>query len=184
MSRIKMITERTDVEEARRGEIDTILQALGHLGGPFSVLLHSPGLAQKVMEAGAHIRLRSTLEKWQRELAILVVAAGKSSDFEWASHVELARKAGLEEKAIDAVRAGADPAAAGLAEDETDIVAFVRQLVAGNRVGQEVYDRLVARHDERWLVELTATVGQYSYIACVLGAFDVQPGPGRERIRP
>jgi hypothetical protein len=34
-----------------------------------------------------------------------------------------------------------------------------------------------------WLVEPTATVGQYQYIACVLGAFEVQPGPDRERIR-
>lgn len=183
MSRITMITGPGDVEEARRGEVDAILDTLGHLGGPFSVLLHSPGLAQKVMEAGAQIRLHSTLEKWQRELAILVVAVGKSSDFEWASHVQLARKAGLDEKVIDAVRDGADLAAAGLGEDETDIVAFVRQLVADNRVDQDLYDRLVARHDERWLVELTATVGQYSYIACVLGAFDVQPGADRERIQ-
>jgi hypothetical protein len=39
-----------------------------------------------------------------------------------------------------------------------------------------------ASGDERWLVELTATVGQYQYIATILGAFEVQPGPDRERI--
>jgi 4-carboxymuconolactone decarboxylase len=180
MSRIKLITERTDVEEERQGEIDAILETLGHLGGPFAVLMHSPGLAQKVMESGAHVRLQSTLERWQRELAILVVAAGKHSDFEWASHVGLARKAGVAEAVIDAVRHGSDLADTG--EDERDIVTYVRQLVADNRVGQPVYDRLAGRHGERWLVELTATVGQYQYIACVLGAFEVQPEPGRERI--
>jgi 4-carboxymuconolactone decarboxylase len=180
MSRIKLITERTDVEEERQGEIDAILETLGHLGGPFAVLMHSPGLAQKVMEAGAHVRLQSTLERWQRELAILVVAAGKHSDFEWASHVGLARKAGVAETVIDAVRHGSD--LAGIGEDERDIVTYVRQLVADNRVGQPVYDRLAGRHGERWLVELTATVGQYQYIACVLGAFEVQPEPGREHI--
>lgn len=202
MSRIKLIAERGDVEPERQGEIDTILETLGHLGGPFSVLLHSPGLAQKVMAAGAHVRLESTLERWQRELAILVVAAGKRSDFEWASHVELARKAGVAETLIDAVRNGTDAAAAseddtgvdgtsvggasvgGTGEDEADIVTFVRQLVADNRVDQPVYDRLAARHGERWLVELTATVGQYQYIACVLGAFEVQPDHGKERINP
>lgn len=182
MSRITMITDRTDVEEERQGEIDTILETLGHLGGPFSVLMHSPGLAQKVMEAGAHVRLRSTLERWQRELAILVVAVGKNSDFEWASHVGLARKAGVAESVIDAVRRGGDLALAGASAGEADLVTYVRQLVAGNRVDQPVYDRLAERHGERWLVELTATVGQYQYIACVLGAFEVQPEPGRERI--
>lgn len=184
MSRIKLITGPADVGPERQGEIDAILETLGHLGGPFAVLMHSPGLAQKVMEAGAHVRLHSTLERWQRELAILVVAAGKHSDFEWASHVGLARKEGVTESVIDAVRHGRDLAGStGDADEDTaDLVTYVRQLVAGNRVGQPVYDRLVERHGERWLVELTATVGQYQYIACVLGAFEVQPGPDRERI--
>lgn len=182
MPRIKLITDRADVEAGRQEEIDAIEATLGHVVGPFAVLLHSPGLARKVMEAGAHVRLRSTLERWQRELAILAVAAGKHSDFEWAGHVELARKAGVAEPLIGAVRDGSDPAAAGASDDEADIVAYVRQLVADNQVGQPVYDRLAGRHGERWLVELTATVGQYQYIACVLGAFEVEPAPGRERI--
>lgn len=182
MSRIKLITQRGDVGEERQAEIDAIEATLGHLGGPFGVLMHSPGLARKVMAAGAHVRLESTLERWQRELAILVVAVGKHSDFEWASHVELARKNGVAERVIDAVRGGGDLSAAGATADEADIVEFVRQLVTDNQVEQPLYDRLVERHGERWLVELTATAGQYQYIACVLGAFDVQPGPGRERI--
>ncbi|HEY1700718.1 MAG TPA: carboxymuconolactone decarboxylase family protein [Trebonia sp.] len=182
MSRITLISAKSDVEPERAGEIDQILETLGHLGGPFSVLMHSPGLAQKVMEAGAHVRLRSTLERWQRELAILVVSVGKNSDFEWASHVALARQADVADTLIDAVRNGTDPAASGASQDEADIVGYVRQLVRDNRVDQAVYDRLVARHDERWLVELTATVGQYQYIATILGAFEVQPGSDRERI--
>jgi 4-carboxymuconolactone decarboxylase len=181
MSRIELITERTDVGPDRQGEIDAILGTLGHLSGPFAVLMHSPGLAQKVMEAGAHVRLHSTLDRWQRELAILVVAAGKQSDFEWASHVGLARKEGVAETVIDAVRDGSD--LSGASDDEADLVAYVRQLVAVNHVDKAVYDRLAERHGERWLVELTATVGQYQYIACVLGAFEVQPGSDRERVR-
>jgi 4-carboxymuconolactone decarboxylase len=186
MARIELITDQSDVGPERQAEVDAILEVLGHLGGPFGVLMHSPGLALKVVQAGAHVRLHSTLEKWQRELAILVVAVGKQSDFEWASHVELARKAGVAEPVIDAVRHGYDlgeyASEHGASEDEADLVNFVRQLVADNRTGQDVYDRLAGRHGERWLVELTATVGQYQYIACVLGAFDVQPGPGKERI--
>lgn len=181
MARIELITGESEVAPERREEADAILEVLGHLGGPFAVLMHSPGLALKVVQAGAHVRLNSTLRTWERELAILVVAVGKGSDFEWASHVELARKAGVAEPVIEAVRHGRD-LADGVGEDEADIVSFVRQLVAGNRVGQGVYDRLAGRHGERWLVELTATVGQYQYVACVLGAFDVQPALGKERI--
>jgi len=177
MSRISLITDRAELEPDRQEEADAILEVLHHLGGPFGVLLHSPGLALKVCQAGAHVRLNATLEKWQRELAILVVAAGKSSDFEWAAHVDLARKAGVPEEVIDGARSGG-----AVSGEAADLVAFARQLVATNRVDQDVYDRLVARHGERWLVELTGTIGQYQYIACVLGAFDVQPADGKERI--
>ena len=181
MSRINLITDRSQLAADRQEEADAILEVLHHLGGPFGALLHSPGLALKVCQAGAHVRLESTLEKWQRELAILVVAAGKYSDFEWASHVELARTAGVAEPLIDAVRTGL-PAGPDASEDEADLVSFARQLVTANRVDSAVYDRLASRHGERWLVELAATIGQYQYIACVLGAFDVQPAPGKERI--
>lgn len=181
MPRITLITGDGDITPDRQAEVDAIRGTLGHLSGPFSVLLYSPGLAQKVMEAGAHVRLKSTLEAWQRELAILVTATVKHSDYEWASHVEAGRTAGLAETVIEEVRHGRDaPADAG--EDVADIVTYVRQLVTDNRVGQAVYGRLEARHGERWLVELTATVGQYQYIATMLGAFEVEPGPGRERI--
>ena len=32
---------------------------------------------------------------------------------------------------------------------------------------QALFDALVARHSERWVVELAATVGQYQYIAAI-----------------
>jgi 4-carboxymuconolactone decarboxylase len=180
LPRVELITGDADVSPDRKAEVDAITATLGHLSGPFAVLMYSPGLAQKVMEAGAHIRLRSTLLKWQRELAILVTAKEKGSDFEWASHAGVGRQAGLREEVIEVVRHGRE--VAGLEPDEADIVSFARELVSTNAVGQSVFDSLLGRHDVRWLVELTATIGQYQYIAAVLGAFDVQPPAGRERI--
>jgi hypothetical protein len=37
---------------------------------------------------------------------------------------------------------------------------------------------LLQRHDERWLVELAATGGQYQYILAINNTFDLQPAPG------
>ena len=61
MPRIEMITDKAQIPEDRHTEFDAIVETLHGVRGPFAVLMHSPGLARKVMEAGAQVRLGSTL---------------------------------------------------------------------------------------------------------------------------
>jgi hypothetical protein len=84
----------------------------------------------------------------------------------------------MREEAIDAIRSRAD--VSGLEPDERDIVLFVRELLQTNRVSDELFNRLLERHGERWLVELAATVGQYQYISAINNTFDLQPAPGSD----
>jgi 4-carboxymuconolactone decarboxylase len=172
--RIPLITQKAELPEDRHAEFDAIVAVLHQVGGPFGILMRSPGLAQKVMEAGAHVRLKSTLTMPQRELLILAVSREKDAGFEWASHVTTGRKEGLSEAAIEAARYR-DSDLGALTDDERDLILFVRQLLRTNRVQQDLFDRLLARHDERWLVEVTATVGQYQYISAINNTFDLQP---------
>ena len=180
MPRIPLISEKTDVPADRHAEFDAIVAVLNGVRGPFSILMRSPGLAQKVMEAGAHVRLNSTLTSAQRELAILAVAREKDAAYEWAAHVTVARRAGTGEHVIDAVRNRGD--VGDLDPDDRDIITFVRQLLQTNRVEQSLFDGLLRRHDERWLVELTATIGQYQYISAINNAFDIQPAPDADQL--
>ena len=180
MPRIDMITSKDGLSPDRHAEFDAIVEVLHSVRGPFAVLMHSPGLAQKVMEAGAHVRTQSTLEMKERELAVLAVAREKDAAYEWAAHVGVGRKNGLREEAIQAVRARAP--VDGLEPDERDIITYVRQLLRTNRVEQAVFDALRERHGVRWLVELTATVGQYQYIAAINSAFEVRPAPDAEQL--
>ena len=180
MPRIKLITDKADVPADRHAEFDAIVETLHRVGGPFGVLMHSPGLAQKVMEAGAHVRLQSTLKPTERELTIIAVAREKDAAYEWASHVVTGRTAGMREEAIEAVRNRGDVGA--LEPDERDIITYVRQLRQRNKVEQSLFDDLVSRHDVRWLVELTATIGQYQYISAINNAFDLQPAPEADQL--
>ena len=95
MPRIKMIADKADVPADQHDEYDAIVEVLHGVRGPFSVLMHSPGLAQKVMEAGAQVRLGSTLTQTERELAVIAVAREKDAGYEWAAHVRAGRAAGL-----------------------------------------------------------------------------------------
>ncbi len=180
MPRIAMITDKAGLPADRHAELDAIVETLHGVRGPFSILMYSPGLAQKVMEAGAHVRLKSTLTPVERELAIIAVAREKDAAYEWAAHVATGRNAGLREQAIEAVRNRGD--VSGLEPDERDIITYVRQLLQTNRVEQALFDSLRGRHGERWLVELTATIGQYQYISAINNAFELQPAPDADQL--
>jgi 4-carboxymuconolactone decarboxylase len=180
MPRIELITEKSQIPEERHAEYDEIVGVLGRVGGPFGVLMHSPGLAEMVCKTGAHVRLKSTLTMVERELAVLSVCREKDASYEWSSHVETARKAGMREEAIDVMRSGSDTSK--LEPDERDIINYTRELLRTNRVEQPLFDALVERHSVRWLVELTATIGQYQYIAAINNAFGMEPRPDGEQL--
>lgn len=180
MARIPLIEDKDELPAEQHGEFDAICEVLHRVRGPFAVLLRSPGLAEKVMRAGAQVRLGSTLTKAERELTILAVAREKDGPYEWAAHVGLAREAGVSEEAITAVRDRKDTAA--LAEGERQIVEFVRELLRTNRVSDERFGELVRARGERWLVELTGTVGQYQYIAAINNVFEIDPPDGAEAL--
>ncbi|MPZ48101.1 MAG: hypothetical protein GEU75_02110 [Dehalococcoidia bacterium] len=180
MPRIELITEKSQIPEERHAEYDEIVGVLGRVGGPFGILMYSPGLAEMVCKTGAHVRLKSELTMVERELAVLSVCREKDAAYEWSSHVDVARKAGMREEAIDAMRSRGD--VAKLEPDERDVITYTRQLLRNNRVEQDVFDALVQRHDVRWLVELTATIGQYQYIAAINNAFGMEARPDGEQL--
>ena len=180
MARIPLIEQRNQVEPGGEAAFDLIAESRGKVAGPFAALLHSPELASRTARLGAYIRFESGLSGEIREVAILTVARQMDCRYEWAMHVPLARKAGVREEAIVAIRAHRAPA--GLTDDEAQIVGYVNQLLASHRVDEETYRALEARLGLRALVELTATAGYYGMIACTLNAFDVMPGPADERL--
>jgi 4-carboxymuconolactone decarboxylase len=178
MARISLFTDKSQVPEDRHAEFDAITDVLGGVGGPFSVLTHSPGLAEKVMSAGAHVRLKSSLTPIERQIAVLATLREKDAVFEWGGHFQIGVDLGLSPGLLDAIRNHGD--VSGYAPDERDIVTLVRQLIQTNRVQQDVFDSLRSRHDERWLVELAATVGQYQYISSITNTFALEPRQGRD----
>lgn len=189
MPRIELIASKDQLDTERHAEIDEIVGVLGHVPAPFGVLLYSPGLAERVCKAGAHVRLQSELTMAERELALLSVVRDKDAASEWAWHAPIARKAGVSPEAMDALRDAGDPSA--LVAEERDIIVYARELLRTNRVSLAAFDALKVRHGERWLVELTATIGQYLYVSAINNAFETAgelkadaerlpiPAPGR-----
>lgn len=171
MPRVAPITAKDDVPVAFHHVADDVLGVFGQIRGPFSMLLHSPPLAERMLQFVKFNRGGTVVEPRLLSHAILAAVRERDARYVWAAQVGAARRAGVPEATIDLLRAKGDPASLG--EDERDIVTYTRQLVRNNRVDQAVFDRLQNRHGTQWLVELTAAAGYFQMLSNVVNAFEV-----------
>ncbi|MFB6301175.1 MAG: carboxymuconolactone decarboxylase family protein [Halobacteriales archaeon] len=174
--RIPLISQRADVPQDSRDHYDAIVDSRGGVRGPFRVLLHSPEVAGRIGYLGAYIRFEGELPDATRETAILTTARAWDCAFEWAAHAPIAEEAGVDADVIELIAEEADLPALG--EPERTIVGYARELIETNRVADDTYETAVEQLGMTGTVELTATTGYYSMIACVLNAFEVVPDPG------
>src|SRR5438045_4313728 len=153
MPRVPPITGKSDVPAEFHPVVDDVLSVFGQIRGPFSMLLHSPPLAERMLSFVKFNRGGTVVEPRLLSHAILASVRERDANYVWAAQVGAARRAGVPEATIDMLRAKGDPAR--LPEDERNIVTYVRQLVRSNRVDQPVFDALKNRHGGQWLVALT-----------------------------
>ena len=154
----------------------SLVDAEGHLTGPFNGFLHLPALGKHWSAIGEGLRFRSNLDRGLFELAILIIAVHWRSGHEWAAHARLAREAGIEQGVIDAIRRGERPVLRK--PEEEAVFRFVHELVTERHVGDSVYATVVSVLGEEQVVELANAVGYYIALAAMLNAFDVHPPKG------
>src|SRR5271156_5759112 len=180
MARIPQIAGKTDVPEPYQYVVDQVLEVFGRVRGPFSILLHSPELAERLLPMVPFNRAGSVVEAPLRLIGILATVREKDAYYVWAAQVRSARENGLREAAIDVLRAKGD--ADVLEPEERDVAIYARQLALTNRVDQSVFDTLQKRHGTKWLVELTAIMSFYGALCGVVNAFEVPAPEGGDRL--
>lgn len=166
------ITEKSQLPTEAHAVYDRIAAARGRVGGPYSILLHAPAVADRVDALSGALREQSQLTPQEFVLAALAVARAKDCLFVWSVQALNARRAGVSDEAIAAIRVRSS---SGLSADQADIVSFAQHVVAANRVDAQTFQRLEARHGVRWLVELTTTAGHFGLISGINNAFEVPP---------
>lgn len=180
MPRVAPITGKADVPSEFHEVVDAVVKVFGNVRGPFSMLLHSPKLAERVLPLVTFFRDQSVVEGKLRSLAILTAVREREAAYVWAAQVGAARRAGVREAAIDVIRAKDDPAT--LAVEEREIVTYTRQLMRDNRVDQPAFDALKNRYGVQWLVELTAAANYFALLAGVVNAFEVAAPPDGDKL--
>lgn len=169
MTRIPLISERSGLDERRIAVFDAVVESRGSMIRPYEVLLHAPGMAMPAAELGGQIRYHGSLSDHDRELAILTAGSIANCQFEWDSHVEIARGAGVREAVLVHLQGGPNT----LSDSEQVIVGFVRELVDTATVSDEIFGAVHAAIGNEGTVELATLVGYYmmlGYVMNVAGA--------------
>lgn len=145
-------------------------------GGPYSMLLHSPGMAQHFAATEDYFRNQSLLADNDREIIILTAAREVSARYAWTRHEIRAHKVGIKAEVIEALRARA--AADQFTGREKLLVEFTRALLRDHELPDELFARMESEFGYAKFVEAVGLLGHYITIGTVIRAFDVRPPEG------
>jgi len=128
-----------------------------------------PALTKAFLRFNVHLLYSSTLPPRIRELAILRVAHRRDCAYEWTHHVSLAKREGISDDEIAAVRRGwaAD-------QFERAVLTGVDELDEKSQLSDETWAVLGERLDDRQRMDYIFTVGCYTMLAMAFNTFGVE----------
>jgi alkylhydroperoxidase family enzyme len=145
----------------------------------FRVLLRNPGVARVMAAVIKEVTMGGSLDPRLKELAILRVGWRMGALYEWSNHVPIARRTGVTEPEILAVREGPDDTR--LDPVARAVLAVVDEALDHHLVAPSTLAAArLALHDDPALLELLVIPGLYRTIATVLQTLDVPLEEGRE----
>ena len=178
MPRLALPTLEDMKPDQRAVYAQTVAGRRGSVPANVMVWLRSPDLAARAQKLGELVRYDTSLKPRLSELAILVVAKRWQTQYEWAVHVAEARKAGLPDAIVEAIRTGETPAFTEHADRV--VYEFSNAVLTDGRVTDEQYRSAVLDLGERTVVELVVLLGYYSMVSFTLNVFEI-PAPGGSR---
>ena len=116
-----------------------------------------------------------------RELVILRGAQLMRSEYEWAQHLRMARKAGVREVQISALARWRDSAEF---DDREKAALQLAEAVTEGRVSDEVYQEVARHFDHHDYVELAIVAAFYAMVGRMLDAMGIELEPDLEDYSP
>jgi 4-carboxymuconolactone decarboxylase len=178
MARIAEL-KREDLSPRQEQLHDDFLRSRPHktLSGPFSVLIHTPDIAEPADRLVNYYRNNPKLGRRLIELVILLMVREATAQYAWSVHEPNALKQGLTQDTIDAIRARKRPDFKR--DDERLMYDFITELNATKTVSTATFERATAAFGLEGVIEAVTCAGLYGMIGFVLNVFDIPPQPGR-----
>jgi alkylhydroperoxidase family enzyme len=142
-----------------------------------ATIVRHPDLLERWSAFARHVLgPTSTLPAREREILILRIGWLNDSEYEFGQHVLFARRAGLDDREIERVKLG--PAAPSWDPFDAALCQAADDLHRDGRVSDATWRALGARYDERQLLDVVFTVGQYNLVSWVLNSVGVELDEG------
>lgn len=177
MARLTPITSKDQVAPKNQAAVEAIIKSRGAVQGPFTMFLHCPELAARVAHLGAYVRFEGSLDMRVRVLAAMAVARELDAVYVWGAQTGGARKLGVPESTITAIR---EKHTRGVPAEDAQIIDFTRQLLQKHRLDDATAKAVRARFGDEQFIELTGAIGYYSLLAMTVNACELKAGPGAE----
>jgi alkylhydroperoxidase family enzyme len=167
--------EKSEWTDAQRAYLEPYEQS-GRLYNVFKTFARHPELASRFSTFGGYILRESTLSPRHREMAILRIGWLCQSEYEWGQHRRLGLEAGLTEEEILRINEG--PGANGWSPFEAALLRAVDELHSDAFITDATWDALTKEYDEKNMMDLVFTVGDYNMVSMALNSFGVQLDEG------
>jgi 4-carboxymuconolactone decarboxylase len=145
-------------------------------GGPYSMLLHSPAMAQHIAATEDYFRTAALLPDPDREIIILTAAREVEARYAWSRHEIRAHKVGISDQVIEALRAKAPTDK--FTGKERLIVEFTRTLLHDHTLPDDLFARMESEFGRAKFIEAVGLLGHYITIGTVIRLFEVEPPEG------
>jgi 4-carboxymuconolactone decarboxylase len=144
------------------------------------MLARHPDLARAWLTYNKQLLTQPLIPARLREIAILRVAAIHRSEYEWVQHVMLAKRVGMVDSEIAAIRAG--DYGDRFDELESFTLAAVDQMLTTHAVDDATWAGLARHLDQKQLLELMFVIGTYSLLSLVFNAtgIELEAGAGQD----
>jgi len=149
--------------------------------GPFIPLLRSPELVDRLGKVGEYLRFGSSLEARISEFVMLIVSREWTNQFEWAVHLPLTLKNGVNQEVIDALAEGCYPKA--MAPDEAIAYEVCDELSRTKGVCETTYRRAVAKFGEAGLIDIVTLYGYFVTVCAIMNVAHTPP-PAETKVAP
>lgn len=136
----------------------------------FRVMMHHPDLTRRWTVFAGHVLHKQSLPPRERELLILRIGWLNQAGYEWAQHVEIAKRVGVTEQEIERVQQG--PSGDWSAEDAA-LLQAVDDLYEHSVVADATWAELAAKYSTIQMMDLVFTIGQYNLVSWALNSFGV-----------
>ncbi len=148
------------------------LKRKGKVWNVFATFCQHTLLAKYWLPFATYVLRDNTVPPREREILILRIGWLCQSEYEWAQHVRIGKRAGLTDDEIRGISEGADSARLNAADRL--LVRATDELHQDACVSDATWQALSQVYTQSQLVDLVFTVGQYNLVSMALNSFGVQ----------